>query len=110
VGCPRLGTVSPWASKASDIARNCGFAVQRIERLIEYRIATSQPLSQQQVQALQAQLHDRMTETVFLELHQAQALFQALPAQELHFVDLQTQGRAALEQANTDWRFGLGRR
>jgi len=34
---PRLGTVSPWASKASDIARNCGLAVQRIERLIEYR-------------------------------------------------------------------------
>ncbi|NBW53795.1 MAG: phosphoribosylformylglycinamidine synthase, partial [Betaproteobacteria bacterium] len=104
---PRLGTVSPWASKASDIARNCGFAVQRIERLIEYRIATSQPLSQQQVQALQAQLHDRMTETVFLELHQAQALFQALPAQDLHFVDLQTQGRAALEQANTDGGLAL---
>ncbi len=55
---PRLGTVSPWASKASDIARNCGFAVQRIERLMEYRLATRQPLSQAQTQALQAQLHD----------------------------------------------------
>ncbi|MDP5116345.1 MAG: phosphoribosylformylglycinamidine synthase [Burkholderiaceae bacterium] len=104
---PRLGTVSPWASKASDIARNCGFAVQRIERLIEYRLATLQPLTQAQTQALQAQLHDRMTETVWSDMQQAQALFQALPAQDLHFVDIQTQGRTALVQANTDGGLAL---
>ena len=104
---PRLGTVSPWASKASDIARNCGFAAQRIERLIEYRLETLQPLTQQQIQALQAQLHDRMTETVWREVQQAQALFQALPAQDLHFVDIQTQGRSALVQANADGGLAL---
>ena len=104
---PRLGTVSPWASKASDIARNCGFAVQRIERLIEYRLETLQPLNQQQTQTLQAQLHDRMTETVWKEVQQAQALFQVLPAQDLHFVDIQTQGRSALVQANTDGGLAL---
>ena len=104
---PRLGTVSPWASKASDIARNCGFAVQRIERLMEYRLATLQPLTQAQTQALQAQLYDRMTETVWIDVQQAQALFQALPAQDLHFVDIQTQGRSALVQANTDGGLAL---
>ncbi|HET6827913.1 MAG TPA: hypothetical protein VFH35_04500, partial [Ramlibacter sp.] len=35
---PRLGTVSPWASKATDIAHNCGLAVRRIERIVEYRL------------------------------------------------------------------------
>ena len=104
---PRLGTVSPWASKASDIARNCGFAAQRIERLIEYRLETLQPLNHQQTQALQAQLHDRMTETVWKEVQQAQALFQVLPAQDLHFVDIQTQGRSALVQANADGGLAL---
>ncbi len=104
---PRLGTVSPWASKATDIARNCGFAVQRIERLTEYRLETLQPLTQQQTQALQAQLHDRMTETVWKEVQQAQVLFQALPAQDLHFVDIQTQGRSALVQANADGGLAL---
>jgi len=104
---PRLGTVSPWASKASDIARNCGLAVQRIERLTEYRLETLQPLSQQQAQALQAQLHDRMTETVWSEHKQAQELFQALPAQDLSFVDIQSNGREALVQANAHWGLAL---
>ena len=35
---PRLGTVSPWASKATDIARNCGLAVHRVERITDYRL------------------------------------------------------------------------
>jgi len=104
---PRLGTVSPWASKATDIARNCGFAVQRIERLTEYRLETLKPLSHHQARALQAQLHDRMTETVWSDAQQAQALFQALPAQDLSFVDTQSKGRAALVQANADGGLAL---
>ncbi len=104
---PRLGTVSPWASKASDIARNCGLAVQRIERLIEYRLVTLQPLTEVQTSALQALLHDRMTETVWRNAQEAQALFQALPAQDLSFVDIWSKGRAALVQANTDWGLAL---
>ena len=104
---PRLGTVSPWASKASDIARNCGFAVQRIERLIEYRLETPQPLSQTQAQALQALLHDRMTETVWTDAQQAHSLFQPLPAQTLSHVDIQARGRQALVKANANWGLAL---
>jgi len=43
---PRLGTVSPWASKATDIARNCGIALHRIERVLEYRLGLKSPLLQ----------------------------------------------------------------
>ena len=104
---PRLGTVSPWASKASDIARNCGLAVQRIERLIEYRFQARQALTPAQTSALHAQLHDRMTETVWTDAQQAHALFQPLPAQALSHVDIQARGRQALVQANADWGLAL---
>ena len=103
----RLGTVSPWASKASDIARNCGFAVQRIERLVEYRIKLSASLSPDESLAIQALLHDRMTESLWHTQQESHALFQALTAKALSFVDTQAQGRQALVQANADWGLAL---
>ncbi len=109
---PRLGTVSPWASKATDIAHNCGLAVHRIERVTEYRItlkssllggvATLSDVQRQQVAQL---LHDRMTESVVADRAQAQGLFTELPAAAMEHVDVLGGGRAALEQANV--RFGL---
>ena len=111
---PRLGTVSPWASKATDIARNCGLAVQRVERAIEYRIALKgglkglfkeQTLSEVELQALAAALHDRMTESVAFEAEAPRHLFDSQPAQAMERVDVLGLGRAALEKANTD--FGL---
>ena len=108
---PRLGTVSPWASKASDIAHNCGLAVRRIERITEYRITLKSGLlakpclSEAQLQAVAALLHDRMTESVMFERAQAHALFSALPAAPLAQVDVLGGGRAALVAANTS--FGL---
>ena len=108
---PRLGTVSPWASKATDIAHNCGFAVRRIERLVEYRL-TLQPgllgratLDAEQLQALAALLHDRMTESAFLERESAYALFSSLEAAPMDRVDVLGGGRGALVAANS--RFGL---
>ena len=98
----RLGTVSPWASKASDIARNCGFEVQRIERLVQYRVTLNASLSPDQLLAIQALLHDRMTESLWHTQAESHALFLALPAKALSFVDIQAQGRQALVQTNTD--------
>ena len=106
---PRLGTVSPWASKATDIAHNCGLALRRIERITEYQLGSSAPLTAEQVQALAALLHDRMTESVLNTREEALALFTELPAAPLEQVDLQSGDastrRAALQQANQ--RFGL---
>jgi len=108
---PRFGTVSPWASKATDIAHNCGLAVRRIERLTEYRITLkpgllSRPaLSPAQLEQVAALLHDRMTESALLAREQAAGLFSELQAAPLATVDVLAGGRAALVQANTE--FGL---
>jgi phosphoribosylformylglycinamidine synthase len=109
---PRLGTVSPWASKASDIARNCGFVVRRIERVTEYRLALKgglfsapKPLGADERAAVAALLHDRMTESVAFEHEAAVQLFQPQPAPPLVHVDVLGHGRAALVRANSE--FGL---
>lgn len=108
---PRLGTVSPWASKATDIAHNCGLAVRRVERVVEYRVQVQggwlgQPqLQPAQLQAIAALLHDRMTESVVAHRSEAARLFTELQAQPMEHVDVLGGGRAALEEANR--RFGL---
>ncbi len=109
---PRLGTVSPWASKASDIARNCGFEVRRVERVTEYRISlkgglfsAAKPLSDEERWTVSALLHDRMTESVAFERDAAAALFLQQPATPLVHVDVLGQGRQALTRANAE--FGL---
>ena len=111
VVAPRLGTVSPWASKATDIAHSCGLAVRRVERVTHYRLQLKtgwlgkKTLSPGQLAALAALLHDRMTESVMFDRDSAQALFATLPATPMAQVDVLGQGRAALEAANTS--FGL---
>ncbi len=108
---PRLGTVSPWASKATDIAHNCGLAVHRIERLIEYRLTlkngllSKTELSAEQLQQVAALLHDRMTESAMLERAHALGLFGALQAAPMDHVDVLKGGKDALVKANT--QFGL---
>src|SRR5690606_33070106 len=63
---PRLGTISPWASKATDIARMCALPVQRIERGRVYLLDAQRPLSDGELARIAALLHDRMTETLLV--------------------------------------------
>ena len=108
---PRFGTVSPWASKATDIAHNCGLDVRRIERITEYRVTLKSSLlgkpalSASQLQAVADLLHDRMTESAMFARAQAEGLFTVLPVTPLAQVDILTGGRAALVHANAT--FGL---
>ena len=123
---PRLGTVSPWASKATDIAHNCGLAIHRVERVTEYHLTLSgnpgvsglietltdsltgrapKGLNEAERQACAALLHDRMTESVAFERDAARHLFDEQPAEPMAHVDVLGQGKAALEVANKD--FGL---
>lgn len=111
---PRLGTVSPWASKASDIAHNCGLPqVRRIERGIRYTIKPtrgllgSQSLDAFQLEQLAACLHDRMTETVVDERFDGSALFTSLPGKPMQTIDVMGRGRAALEDANRELGLAL---
>ncbi len=103
---PRFGTISPWSSKASDIARNCGLAkIERIERGIAYYV--SGELSEADAQAVAARLHDRMTQLVLNQLEEASALFSHAQPKPLTVVDILAGGRAALEQANLDLGLAL---
>ena len=109
---PRLGTVSPWASKATDIAHNCGLAIKRVERVTEFRLTLksgllggTKPLSAEELQAAAALLHDRMTESVLWQREDASHLFDEQAARPMAHVDVLSLGRAALVAANKD--FGL---
>ncbi len=111
VVAPRLGTVSPWASKATDIAHNCGLAVHRVERVVEYRLTLKSgllgknALTTEQLGQVAALLHDRMTESAVATRDEACALFTELHPAPMEHVDVLAGGRAALEQANV--QFGL---
>jgi phosphoribosylformylglycinamidine synthase len=101
---PRIGTISPWSSKATDIARNCGFAaVKRIERGIAFQV---QGVGFDR-DAVASKLHDRMTESVLADINDAQALFQHVAPQPLMTVDILAGGRQALNTANTELGLAL---
>ncbi len=102
---PRPGTISPWSSKATDIARQCGLdAVSRIERGRVYHFDDVAAATLQRT-ALLPLLHDRMTETVADSVEQADLLFQQVAPRPLATIPTGARGRSALEEANT--RLGL---
>ncbi len=102
---PRLGTVSPWSSKATDIARICGLeAVARVERGILYRLPGLAPEHRHQAAAA---LHDRMTETALDRLDDAGRLFHRAEAGPLGRVPLRAEGREALARADRELGLGL---
>lgn len=102
---PRPGTISPWSSKATDIAHNCGLqSVLRLERGLAYYVDAAE-MSAAQWQTLEGLLHDRMMERVFRELQQAESLFAHHSPAPLQSVDVLGTGRSALESANV--RLGL---
>jgi phosphoribosylformylglycinamidine synthase len=112
---PRFGTISPWASKATDIAHNCGMAqIKRIERGVSYRIRMKpgllggrKALQGASVETVAALLHDRMTEMVLRSPDDAVGLFRELVAKPLGFVDVMGGGKDALVQANAELGLAL---
>ena len=103
---PRVGTLSPWASKATDIAHQCGLtSIRRIERGIAYWVALQGAWSPLQRDQLLALLHDRMTESVLYAWSDVDALFSDVPPQPMMLVECMQGGREALLAANH--RLGL---
>ena len=105
---PRFGTISPWASKATDIAHNCGLqSVHRLERGIAYYIQSAEKLTEAETQQIKSQIHDRMIEMVLSDFNDAAGLFeQAEPSPGSH-VDILGGGRDALVAANTELGLAL---
>ncbi|MFN3566900.1 MAG: phosphoribosylformylglycinamidine synthase, partial [Burkholderiaceae bacterium] len=112
---PRLGTISPWASKATDIARNCGLErIARIERGTRYSLwlrsgplGGRRALSAESSRSVAALLHDRMTESVLEADADPRTLFRELPGKPMQSVPLHGDGRAALERANAEMGLAL---
>lgn len=97
---PRPGTLSPWSSKATDIAHNCGLSqVLRLERGLAFYVQAPM-LTDEQWSQLGVLLHDRMMETLFENLEEAQALFVQHQPAPVQSVDILGEGRGALETAN----------
>ena len=105
---PRFGTVSPWSSKATDIARVCGLAaVRRIERGKAWRIEAEPALAPEALAALAAPLFDPMTETLMLDAEQARRLFETHPRGALGHVVLGADPQAALARVNASQGLAL---
>ncbi|STY62129.1 phosphoribosylformylglycinamidine synthase [Mannheimia haemolytica] len=105
---PRIGTISSWSSKATDIAHNCGLAaVERIERGTAYYLAFSEQPRESQLATLKGLLHDRMMEMVLDNTDQAEQLFAQQEPKPFTSVDILGGGREALEDANVNLGLAL---
>ncbi|GAB1104335.1 MAG: phosphoribosylformylglycinamidine synthase [Shewanella algae] len=104
---PRPGTISPWSSKATDIAQNCGLKqVKRLERGLAYYVE-SDALSGEQLKSLKALLHDRMMEVVLDSFEAADVLFARTEPKPFVSVNILGEGRRALEIANREMGLAL---
>lgn len=106
---PRLGTISPWASKATDITQICGVPVHRLERGRLYSLDLSSPISLEETERLLPLLHDRMTESVLTEPVAEELLFAEHHPRPLMQIALQKNGAKALSDANSELGLALSK-
>jgi phosphoribosylformylglycinamidine synthase len=105
---PRVGTISPWASKATDIAHGSGLgAVRRIERVIAFQLAGRGGSSPSSEPAVRRALFDPMTQAVFESASELEQLFSAVAPRPLGSVDVLGQGRDALVRADRELGLAL---
>jgi len=107
VVAPRLGTISPWASKATDIAHHCGLDVLRIERGVQFFWSTKKILSSDQEKIILSAIHDRMTEITLSSVDKAADLYQTLADKNFDRIDILHGGKSALETANASMGLAL---
>ena len=107
---PRPGTISPWSTKATDIARHCGLEkVQRIERGVVWHVSTTEHrlLEAHEKESVDELIHDRMVESVFDSLDKAELLFEQHSPVRMRCVDILGDGKSALLEANQLWGLAL---
>jgi len=102
---PRIGTISPWSSKATDIAKNAGLSnVRRIERGVQYYIASDYSIDFESIAPL---LHDRMTESVIDGIADVSSLFESQQPKPIQTIDVLSDGKQTLLTANTELGLAL---
>jgi phosphoribosylformylglycinamidine synthase len=98
---PRSGTISPWSSKATEIARRCGLTcVERLERGVEYTLYASATIDANKLKQIYALVHDRMTQSIMTDIDSVElfAHHEPLPLETVAVIE---QGKDALVQANS---------
>ena len=107
---PRPGTISPWASRATDIANHCGlYDIKRIERAVAVYIELKNGalLSEDQKKVLALYLHDRMTEVSIFNLDDAKALFSHLAPKPIQYAEMLEHGKKVLNDFNKNLGLAL---
>lgn len=107
---PRIGTISPWATKATDIAHNCGLTkIHRIERGIAFYIAlaSGEKITSEQRQVISSKIHDRMMQVVLGSMEEAVSLFSEQKPAPFKQIPLTTGGKQALQEANVSLGLAL---
>ncbi len=104
---PRFGTISPWASKATDIFNNCEIKINRVERVIVYTLTLDNKVSEKLPKAAEELLFDKMTQSLVYDLDKVSHLFDDNAPASLNHIDVIGAGREALESANTEFGFAL---
>ena len=108
VVCPRPGTISPWSSKATDIAHICGLpAIKRIERAIAYYVKFDGAAPAGAREKISAKIHDRMTQAVFADTAALEVLFSKEEPRPLNVIPVLTEGRNALVKADKEMGLAL---
>lgn len=105
---PRIGTISPWSTKATNIIHRCGLnQVKRVERGVTWRFGLESSSKSDELSKIASMLHDPMTESVLHDSSDLARLFQPASPMPLVCVDVMQGGRQALEQANSEFGFAL---
>ena len=104
---PRIGTISPWSSKATDIARICNLHILRLERGIEFICQIKKQLDKQQLDLLYRLSHDQMTESVLMDLEQVKTLYQDLQSPRFKTIPVLEEGKSSLLKANQELGLAL---
>ncbi|PIE47665.1 MAG: phosphoribosylformylglycinamidine synthase [Gammaproteobacteria bacterium] len=107
--CPRFGTISPWASKATDIFNNCDIKLERVERAVVFTLTldTSKLIDEKLPKQAEQILHDQMTQSLVYKIDSVHNLFDDHQPAHLNEIDIMGSGRMALEKANIKFGFAL---
>lgn len=105
---PRPGTISPWSSKATDIAHICGLSkIRRIERAIAYHVHFDSAVTSEFESFVCSKIHDRMTQKVFRSEEELEVLFHKEEPRQLNEIPVLTEGREALVKADKELGLAL---
>ena len=105
---PRIGTISPWSSKATDILSNAGLKpLKRIEKGLCFTLETQSDLKEQSLNEIGKKIYDRMTQTVITTVSDAQKLFKQAQPKSVLSIDIFEKGKKSLQEANSSLGLAL---